>query len=261
MPYRAIGEDASRPWDPVYSLLPVVTSKRPEPAARRAPPRNGRGSASVRDLATVDVGSGHLLGAAAGLFRGAGYAGATTRKLASALGVRSPSLYYHIGKKEDLLYEICVDSLRRITGAVRAAVDAESDPLGRVQALIRTHTRVALADTDKHVTMLVELRSLSPRRRATVVRLRDVYEGLVRRELGQAQRAGAIRSDVRPKYLALALLNLLNWSIFWYRPRAGMDPDGLAGLLAQVFLDGTRTARRSLSRGSLPFDRQQPIAG
>ncbi len=164
--------------------------------------------------------------------------------LASALGVRSPSLYYHIGKKEDLLYEICVDSLRRIIEAVRSSVDAESEPIDRLRTLIRTHTTMALADTDKHVTMLVELRSLSPRRRATVVRLRDVYEGLVRREIRRGQQAGAIRTDIRPKYLALALLNLLNWSIFWYQPRAGLGPGDLADVLAQVFLEGSATGRR-----------------
>ena len=204
----------------------------------------GRAAGSARDFMTLDVGSGSLVGAAARLFRKSGYAGATTRQLARALGVRSPSLYFHIGKKEDLLYEICVDCLRRLTKLVTASVDAEHRPLARVRALIRTHIRVALADTDKHVTMLVELRSLAPRRRAAVVRLRDAYERLVRRKIQQAQRAGTIRADIPSKYLALALHNLLNWSIFWYQPGRGLDPDELAEVLAKVFLEGATRRRR-----------------
>lgn len=215
---------------------------------------NGRTRTQFRNLSSLDVGNGQLLAAAAKLFRGAGYAGATTRNLANALGVRSPSLYYHIGKKEDLLYEICVDSLKRITAAVESAVRVERDPLDRVRALIRTHMAVALSDTDKHVTMLSELRSLSTRRRAKVIDLRDAYESVVRRVLSSAQRAGELRSDIRAKYLTLALLNLLNWPIFWYQPRAGLSPDQLASILAEVFLTGARrtssSARAASGRGA-----------
>lgn len=204
--------------------------------------------ARTRDLATVDVGSGPLLGMAAKLFRAAGYGGTTTRQLARELGVRSPSLYYHIGSKEDLLYAICVDSLRRITDAVTAAVDGQVDPLDRVRALIHTHICTALGEADKHITMLVELRSLSPRRRLEVVRLRDAYERLLRREIRAAQHANAIRSDISPKYLSLALLNLMNWTIFWYRPRAGLGPGGFADVLTLLFLGGAQAGSAGASR-------------
>lgn len=188
----------------------------------------------------MDVGTQPLLGIAAKLFRAAGYGGATTRQLARELGIRSPSLYYHIGSKEDLLYAICVDSLRRITDAVTVAVEAQAAPLDRIRALIRTHIRTALGDADKHITMLVELRSLSTRRRLEVVQLRDAYERLVRREIRAAQRTSVVRSDVSPKYLALTLLNLMNWTIFWYRPGAGLRPDGFADVLTLLFLEGAQ---------------------
>ena len=98
----------------------------------------------------------------------------------------------------------------------------------------------ALADADKHITMLVELRSLSSRRRASVIRLRDAYERILRKEIRAAQRARVLRSDISSKYLALALLNLLNWSIFWYRPGSGLRPERLADVLTRLFLEGAR---------------------
>lgn len=195
---------------------------------------------------SVDGGNGEVLKAAAALFRTLGYETATTRELARRLGMRSASLYYHIGKKEDLLYGICVDSLERIRAVVDATTRAEPDPLERVRVLIRTHLATALADSDKHLTMLSELKSLSPRRRAKVVELRDAYEEVVRRVISQAQVAGALRTELRPKHLTFAVLNLLNWSIFWYRPGGGLGVDRLGEFLADLFINGAR------SRGDVP---------
>ena len=47
-----------------------------------------------------------------------------------------------------------------------------------------------------------------------------------------------VRRDIPGKYLALALLNLLNWTIFWYRPEGELSPDELAVMLSMVFVEG-----------------------
>jgi hypothetical protein len=40
------------------------------------------------------------------------------------------------------------------------------------------------------------------------------------------------------KELGLALLNLLNWTIFWYQPGGALTPGRLAEVLSAVFLQG-----------------------
>ena len=188
-----------------------------------------------------------MLAAAARLFRTKGYEGTNTRELAALLGIQKASLYYHIGKKEDLLYQLAVESLTHIRAKVESALGAQLTPLERVRALIESHMAAALADQDKHATMLTELRSLSPKRRADVLKMRDSYEkDLVRATLEQAQKAGVIRNDIPAKHLGLALLNLLNWSIFWFRPKGELTSSDLGKLLASVFMDGV-VADRSRS--------------
>lgn len=190
--------------------------------------------------ASVDVGNGELLGAAAALFRKVGYEAATTRQLAHQLGVRSASLYYHVGKKEDILYAICVTSLEHVRRVVEAATAAEPDPLERVKVLIRTHLASSLAEFDKHTTMLAELKSLSSRRRLEVIEYRDAYEAVVRRVISQAQKSGLLRTDIQAKYLTFGLLNLLNWTIFWFRPGGSLSAERLGEILGDLFLDGAR---------------------
>lgn len=181
------------------------------------------------------------------MFRTEGYDAASTRMLAASLGMRSASLYYHMGRKEDLLFAICVDALVRIQQEVASAIEAEETTVGKLGALVRAHVTVSLADRNKHATMLFELRSLSSSRRRDVVRLRDEYEQMVRRVISRGQREGKIRRDIPAKYLTLFLLDLLNWCIFWYRPRGALTPRELAKFMADVFSDGVVRERTSVS--------------
>src|SRR6266567_7135797 len=95
---------------------------------------------------------------AAALFREKGYHAATTRELADRLNITRASLYYHVAKKEDLLYGICLESLRRVSEAVQKAVEETDNPIKRIRALIRAQLTSMLADLDMHATMLLELR-------------------------------------------------------------------------------------------------------
>ena len=181
-----------------------------------------------------------LLDLAARLFWENGYAATTTRELAEALGVQKASLYYHIGSKEDLLYQICIESLDNIHEAVSQAVSDVRDPLRRVQVMIRAHVFSMLEDREKHATMLTELKALSPERRAEVVARRDQYESLVRGILTDAQDAAVLTSEIPAKELELGLLNLLNWTIFWYQPDGDLSPDDVTSLFERIYIMGVR---------------------
>lgn len=207
------------------------------------------GAASTRE---------RLLKSAASLIRRRGYTGATTRALASSLGLQSASLYYHMAKKEDLLFELSANALETITERVSAAVLA-AEPPDRVPQLIRAHLEAALADQDAHAVTLLELRVLSPVRRQEVLGLRDAYEALVVRTLSEAQDCHAIRADIPSRHLALGLLNLLNWTIFWYRPDGELSCESLAELFGRIFIEGT-AARDVPSFVPLQSEARSPLS-
>jgi len=196
--------------------------------------------------------SERLLDTAAKLFWTKGYASTSTREIAELLGVRKASLYHHIDSKEDLLFAISVNSLEHITRGVAAAVEASDDPIERVRTLIHAHVASMIADQNKHSVMLTELRALSPGRREQIVAMRDDYERLVAGVLESACVAGVLRSDVPVKYLSLSLLNLLNWSIFWFQRDGGLSPGRLAEYLATLFLSGARKAAEGVQLETEP---------
>ena len=181
-----------------------------------------------------------LLPTAAALFRRQGYASASTRELADLLGIRKASLYHHIRSKEDLLQAICAQSLGEIHEAV-SRVARSTPPEGRLRAMIERHMVSALDNADMHAVMLIELRNLSAPCLAEIIELRDDYERLLRDAVAADQRAGRLRKKPDAKYLTLALLNLLNWTIFWYRADAQLTAAQLGAMFADVFLNGARS--------------------
>jgi TetR/AcrR family transcriptional regulator, cholesterol catabolism regulator len=179
-----------------------------------------------------------ILATAADLFWANGYAGTTMSELASSMNLRKASLYHHIDKKETLLYELSLDSLQRIEAAAAHALEGEAEPLERLRCLIEAHVVTALSDRSKHATMLTEMRALTTEQREEILRRRDAYDSLVENTISAAQLSGQLRTDISARLLRLALLNMLNWTIFWFRPDGPFSAEQVARTFTSIFIDG-----------------------
>ncbi|QRP43191.1 TetR/AcrR family transcriptional regulator [Amycolatopsis sp. FDAARGOS 1241] len=192
-----------------------------------------------------------ILVMAAALFRRKGYAAATTRELAELLNIQKATLYHHIGAKEDLLHGICRESLGDITRRVEQAAADVGGP-ERLEAMIEAHVESALEFRDLHSVMLFELRSLTGDRLTDVMGLRDTYERVLQDAVEHDQSRGLLRTDLSARRLTLALLNSLNWTIFWYDPAGDMSPREVARFLSSVFLDGAASPGARQARAARP---------
>lgn len=182
-----------------------------------------------------------VLASAAKLFREKGYAGTSTRELAASAGLQSASLYHHIGTKEDLLYRLSMTTLAEVSELFNRVVADEPDPLLALENLVLAYVELMLAERDRHAAMLNEIRALSAGRKHEVVTLRDRNIALVRDLVGKAQEAGDLRADIDPKYVTLALFNLINWTIFWYDPDDDLDPASIGEMFWGLLLRGLRS--------------------
>lgn len=176
--------------------------------------------------------------AGADLFAEHGYGETTTRQLSAAIGVTNGTFYHHFASKEDLLRQVCEGALEQIISEVQRAVAAADDPIDALEALVRTHLSVIANSRNAHVVMLAELRSLRGTNRDVVVAARDAYERLVRDAITAAQDAGRLRADLEANTQSLLLLNLMNWTIFWFEPGGDLSIEELADRMLSLFLHG-----------------------
>lgn len=186
-----------------------------------------------------------LLRAAAGLFRQQGFAGTSTRDIASAAGMQPGSPFYHFENKQALLAAVMTEGMERATRHQAAAMQAAADAAqtqGRVLAardclrvLVRSHFDVLLGpESDFIPVMLYEWRSISVAQRQTVNRLRSSYEAAWVPVLQALHAQGALQGD--PSLARLMIFGALNWAVQWYDPTRCATLDDLTQAALQLFL-------------------------
>ena len=90
-----------------------------------------------------------ILKNAAELFRKKGFAAASVRELAEALGIEAPSLYNHIGSKAELLQEICFEVAKDYTVHMEEVLQSKKNAAEKTAEIIRFHVRKLSSDFDK----------------------------------------------------------------------------------------------------------------
>jgi AcrR family transcriptional regulator len=178
-----------------------------------------------------------LLAAAVRLFRQKGYHDTSMQDLAEAVGIQRGSLYHYIEAKEDLLWEIMERSIQRLLDAVEPIARSPAPAAEKLREAIAAHLRVAASSRDELTVLHVELKSLSPSRRARMLGLRDRYEGLFRRMVEEGVGRGEFR-PADPKTVGLAILGACNWFTTWFQLDGPLSHQDFARAFADLFLQG-----------------------
>lgn len=174
-----------------------------------------------------------LLDAAVEAFAASGFAGTTTRDIASRAGMSPAAVYVHHATKEDLLFEISRRGHHASLEVLQTAFDAEPDSLARIRAMVGAFSRWHAETSRVGRIVQYELNALTPEHRAEIAETRRTMERLVQRTLEDGIAAGTMRiPDV--KGTALALLSLSIDLVRWYRPGGPITPDGLAELHGEL---------------------------
>ena len=168
-----------------------------------------------------------ILAAALIDFQQHGYHGTTVRGIAARVGLTMPSLYYHYGSKEGVLFallDVAMDDLQvRIEQALE---DAGDDSLTRFKYFI---TVIASHNTRRRdlASLHGEFRFLSPAQRSQYVAKRAIVE----RTLEELLRAGiedGLFEDADPHFTSRVLLGMLNGIHDWYSEDGPLSADEIA---------------------------------
>jgi AcrR family transcriptional regulator len=168
-----------------------------------------------------------VIAAAGRLFAERGYHGTSMRDLGRELGMLGSSLYAHVDSKQDLLVEVVEQGARLFQESAAAALAVEGTARDRLQALIRGHVGVVLANHDVVRTFLNEARMLDDGHRSRVITARDAYEQAFRDVLVSGIGEQSFREDVDPKIASIFILSILNALDRWYCPDGDLDSAAL----------------------------------
>ena len=229
--------DAPISSPPVNSDAPAVTKPRGRPRKTLEEREDGNRKSD-------------LVAAAAKLFRKKGFDATSTRDIATAVGMRSGSPFYHFKSKGDLLYAVMAEGMR-------SAIEKQQSTLQKVDislsnkeqsrqevrrlnrrlmhVLILNHFEVLLSpESDFIPVMLYEWRSLTPQQQSTMATLQREYEAVWLPVLEALFASGQLTCPV--KLARLLIFGALNWSVQWFDLKKEADLDDLTEAAMGLFI-------------------------
>lgn len=191
--------------------------------------------------------SARLLDAAQQLFVSQGYRQTNLEQIAGAARLSKGAVYFHFGSKETVLLEL----LKRVHAIVVDAaleVGAAAGPGSTDRLVAFLHHQSRLGVTHRDTVLLLILMSLefSDRKGAVRDALRGSYRrlyGFVEKVIGQGQRAGEIRADLKRRELGAIVMAIHDGTFLeWYRRSAALSGINLVRALRGVLLHGVASA-------------------
>ena len=137
-----------------------------------------------------------------------GFDAMSLRELAAKVGLQPGSLYNHISTKQELLFELIHNHMVQLHERVAEALDGIDDPVKRLETFTAFHLTYHIERKREVFIGSAELRSLEPKNRKRIVKLRRDYEDILAAilEAGVAKKQFKL-GDVRVStYAILAML-------------------------------------------------------
>lgn len=192
-----------------------------------------------------------IIEAAAQCFMEQGFHATTIDVVARRLGNTKGQIYHYYGSKTDLFFDVHRVGMAHLFDALAPALVVTGTGARRLEAMLMAHARAMLEfhTFENVVAQGVQIHrfgATTPEQRDTIRTLmddRDRFEAHFKDALRQGIADGSLR-DTDVSITAKTLLGGLQWSIFWYRPRAEETEatrDALARKMVDPLLTGVLT--------------------
>lgn len=182
-----------------------------------------------------------ILRIAAELFARNGYHATGMAELGEAVGFGRGALYYHIGSKEDLLFEISGRHVGEMVAFGESVLSEDISPDEKFRRLSRQLMRTIADNLPELTVFFREVHSLTGERYENLLALRDRFESIWLEILNQGVDQGIFsKSD---PLVVKGILGLHNYSYLWLEPKGESSPEEIADLFCDIALRGLLNPR------------------
>ena len=175
-----------------------------------------------------------ILDATAAEFNEVGFKAARLQDIARRLGLTARSLYHYVSSKEELLYELLVDTHRRGVEGVIALQDPDASPDDQLRTFVTGWG--ALAQSMRYAVAERDLLFLTPEHRDAVTDQRRVVHGVARSIIDGGIADGTFDASLDSAVVANSLFSMLGTVRRWYRPEGSMPLDDLFDWYGELFV-------------------------
>ncbi len=174
-----------------------------------------------------------LINAAVEAFAEKGFAGTTTRDIASRAGMSPAAVYVHHDSKESLLFTVSLEGHRSALEVIGMAAASTTDPVERIRTMVYDFSRWHADHSRIGRIVQWEYHALTPEHRAEVGAIRRSIERTMQEALADGVSQGLLDVDDIPG-TAFSLLSLGVDLVRWFEPGGSRTGDELAVLHADL---------------------------
>jgi len=179
----------------------------------------------------------HILSEAAKIIRAQGYAGATMRDIAEAVGIEVSSLYNHIRSKQEILSTICFAIGREYIMGLEQILNGSSGEKDMLNQIIHLHIDLASRHKDSMQVFEEEWKHLQDDDLEQFRSMRTYYERRLMEFFDGAIRCGHFR-NVETRVLLYTFLSSLKWLNFYFRENKSYELETLRKNMADLLCHG-----------------------
>lgn len=176
-----------------------------------------------------------IVAAAVEVFYKKGYAKSTLEEVADAIHVTKPFIYSHFKSKHDLLAEICSRALIVSHEALNRASSQPATPSEKLAMIARDFMYSLLTHQAHSVIYSREEKELDPDVCKTINQLRRDFD----HKLEEVIAAGVATGEFTVQDVglaAMAIIGIVAWSQFWYRPGGRLTKEQTADGVAHLVM-------------------------
>lgn len=177
-----------------------------------------------------------ILEAVTELFVQRGYHGTGVQEISKVTGLGRGALYYHIGSKEQILFDISMSLLEDAKNATLPFAVAADPPAVKFRNVARALLRHHATHGAGWLVAIQESRFLSDEHRVEVLAERQRFEDIWRAILDEGAAAGEWRRvdavDVR------GILGMFNYAARWVRLDGKLSPEQIADRYVDMLVEG-----------------------
>lgn len=166
-----------------------------------------------------------------------GYARVNLQDVAASLGISKGSIYYHVGSKEQVLYENIVTRYTQVLSRFDEILHYPFPARDRLRLYLRERTREAVA-APMTVASDREAHYLTEEHRAEYTRLRDLHQARLIGLIEEGIASGEFRSLQSPKMFAFGILGLVSQFNSWFRDGGELTRDQVADIWWEGICNG-----------------------
>jgi AcrR family transcriptional regulator len=152
-----------------------------------------------------------------------GFVGTTVEDVTDQLDLTKAAFYYYVENKEELLFQISLQTLALADAGIAAIARAGGPPDRRLAAMVDSFVRLVAERPAFFTVYFQEKGHLAPEHLRTVTRSERRIARALERVLGEGMAVGTFRR-ADPAVTAFAILGMCFWIYKWFHPegRAGV---------------------------------------